>query len=193
MAEVTSRFTSTEAFVEMVESFGFKLDEEVRDFSIVRQRADGRNRRRLTLLCSHSPRPPRCLLPMYEGSKAGMTASRREKRSSRHVSTRSVDARPGFPRASSLAWQYGSYSYSAKLGASSMTVYMHLRSSHSNTSILSPAQTKHTHPAMLQSWHSNQRISLAVGGTSLSLKNTTLRVSLCHAQLLARTQADRDM
>jgi len=34
VAEVTSRFTSTEAFVEMVESFGFKLGEEVRDFSI---------------------------------------------------------------------------------------------------------------------------------------------------------------
>lgn len=130
MAEVTSRFTSTEAFVEMVESFGFKLDEEVRDFSIERQRTDGRNRRRLTSPCSHSPRPPRYLLRRYEGSKAGMNASRREKRSSRHVSTRSVDARPGFPRASSLAWQYGSYSYSTKLGASNITVYMHVQNSH---------------------------------------------------------------
>jgi len=34
VAEVTSRFTSTEAFVEMVESFGFKLDEEVSDVSL---------------------------------------------------------------------------------------------------------------------------------------------------------------
>lgn len=30
IAEVTSRFTSTEAFVEMVESFGFELNTEVR-------------------------------------------------------------------------------------------------------------------------------------------------------------------